>query len=401
MKKTLLLFFITLACFSLKAQQTQITITSSVDPIYANDASVTITAQGENNNLAVDMDVMPYVTTTAVMITPNNQGYANSFFVSNIARVSYYNGATGSKSSFTAKINTSGFGADATVKFIVSVTFINISNSSFSTGTVPLTVNIKPGSRPATVYSSAAYSKSFTRNNCAAGYQGTSIVFDAPAGHNTSTVSQAAANQAAVNYVNANGQNFVNTNGGCNIIYSSVAYSGSFTRNNCGAQYDPGAPVAYALPAGSKTSIVSQADANAQALALFNTNGQNNANASGACVLSTKTFISFSNQAKPGSTITRLRVYSGNTLVADFNEAQLLAGPKINPGTYNFIVTTVGPVSNATTNTGWATLELSTYPAPVQGGTFDNNGTTTNYTFNNITTASQQTLHLYLYFLFA
>jgi YD repeat-containing protein len=65
------------------------------------------------------------------------------------------------------------------------------------------------------VYTSAAASGSFTRNNCGVGATGGTITYSVSAGTYTSTISQADANQQAINAVNAGGQAYANSNGTC------------------------------------------------------------------------------------------------------------------------------------------------------------------------------------------
>ena len=126
-------------------------------------------------------------------------------------------------------------------------------------------------------------SGSFTRNNCASGGIGSTMTYTVAAGIYNSTTSQAAADALAQTDVNNNGQNYVNTNGTC--TFSSIARSGSFTRNNC-ASGGVGSSVSYSQAAGAQTSTISQADADSKGLTLFNTNGQANANANGTCTFS-------------------------------------------------------------------------------------------------------------------
>lgn len=70
--------------------------------------------------------------------------------------------------------------------------------------------------------------------------------------------------------------------------FYSTTQSGSFTKNDCpavsGTTYVPGPPLTYTVATGKYTSIISQADADAQALSdvLFG-NGQAYANANGTC----------------------------------------------------------------------------------------------------------------------
>ncbi|WP_202704456.1 DUF5977 domain-containing protein, partial [Flavobacterium sp. UGB4466] len=130
---------------------------------------------------------------------------------------------------------------------------------------------------------SAAINRSITKNNCATGGAGSSIVYSQPYGAAFSNSSQAEADSKGLTKFNTEGQNFANTNGTC--TFSNVSITGNFTKNNCVAG-GVGQVVSYTLPAGSKTSTVSQADADSQAATLFNTNGQVNANAIGSCIFS-------------------------------------------------------------------------------------------------------------------
>lgn len=135
------------------------------------------------------------------------------------------------------------------------------------------------------VYTSAVYTRTITRNNCAAGYQPGDVVYTVPAGKYSSTISQSDANQQAVNEADLYGQAYANANGTCSLIYYSAAKSGDFTRNNCAAGFN-GSTVTYNVPAGRYTSIISQADADQKAVNDVNTNGQNYANTNGTCTSS-------------------------------------------------------------------------------------------------------------------
>ncbi|WP_127125654.1 DUF5977 domain-containing protein [Pseudoflavitalea rhizosphaerae] len=65
------------------------------------------------------------------------------------------------------------------------------------------------------VFTNQEQSGFFTRDNCGAGYTGNGVTYTVPAGTHASTISQAYANQLAIDDVNANGQNFANANGSC------------------------------------------------------------------------------------------------------------------------------------------------------------------------------------------
>lgn len=74
--------------------------------------------------------------------------------------------------------------------------------------------------------------------------------------------------------------------------FSNTAQSGTFTRNNCPAG-QVGSNVVYTVAANTHYSGISQADANAKAMAVVNANGQNYANTNGTCVPSTPTNCTF------------------------------------------------------------------------------------------------------------
>jgi hypothetical protein len=130
-------------------------------------------------------------------------------------------------------------------------------------------------------FSSIARSGSFTRNNCAAGGVASTVSYSQAIGAETSTISQADADAKGLSRFNTNGQNNANTNGTC--TFSSIARSGSFTRNNCSKGYYAPSSVSFSQAIGAVTSYSSQADADANGLTKFNTDGQNYANANASC----------------------------------------------------------------------------------------------------------------------
>ncbi|HSU28157.1 MAG TPA: DUF5977 domain-containing protein [Chitinophagaceae bacterium] len=68
---------------------------------------------------------------------------------------------------------------------------------------------------PSNTYYNSAHSQSFTRNNCGSGYTGSSVTYTVAAGTYSSTTSQAAADQLALNDISANGQAYANSHGTC------------------------------------------------------------------------------------------------------------------------------------------------------------------------------------------
>jgi 20S proteasome alpha/beta subunit len=125
-----------------------------------------------------------------------------------------------------------------------------------------------------------AESGTFTRNNCTTGATGSSVTYTVAANTYSSAISQADANQQAINAVNANGQAYANANGTC--TFYNVATSGTYTRNNCSCVYT-GSSVTYTVAANTYSSTVSQAAANTLAQNDVNANGQAYANAHGTC----------------------------------------------------------------------------------------------------------------------
>ncbi|WP_066305620.1 DUF5977 domain-containing protein, partial [Flavobacterium sp. TAB 87] len=133
------------------------------------------------------------------------------------------------------------------------------------------------------VYKSIPYSGSFTKNNCDEGGTTLTIIFTQVVGAVTSSISQEEADSEGLTKFNTDGQSNANVNGTC--TFSSIARSGSFTRNNCAAG-GVGSLVIYSQALGAVTSSISQADVDSNGLTKFNTDGQTNANANGTCTFS-------------------------------------------------------------------------------------------------------------------
>jgi YD repeat-containing protein len=193
-----------------------------------------------------------------------------------------------------------------------------------------------------TTFFSAVKSGTYTRNNCGAGYVGGAATYTVAAGTYTSTVSQATADQLAQNDINANGQNYANTNGTCSPIYYSIAKSGTYTRNNCGAGYVGGATT-YTVAAGAYTSTVSQATADQLAQNDVNANGQNYANTNGTCTsanipITCQNYIGQSGFiAKYTNTAT-----SQVTAFSILSTGGLQTLGSLPPGTYNLVISKTG-----------------------------------------------------------
>jgi len=139
--------------------------------------------------------------------------------------------------------------------------------------------NYTDGTTSSPIYFNNYLSNSYTKSNCPAGY-GTSLTYRVPAKKYSSSISQADADAKAQAEMQANGQNFANTNGTC--FFRNDPKEQNFTKNNCSVGVN-GTTVLYSVSAGKYISSISQADANAQALNEIELNGQANANAKGEC----------------------------------------------------------------------------------------------------------------------
>ncbi|MFB6454374.1 DUF5977 domain-containing protein [Chitinophaga sp. Hz27] len=116
---------------------------------------------------------------------------------------------------------------------------------------------------PIVVYKSQAKSGTFSKNNCASGFAGSTVTYIVPAEKYTSTISQLDADQKAQNDVNNNGQAYANSTGkcvsnGCNVsncvgvnkrcvngncetgmkIYTNSVYNPSTMRYDCTYHYE-------------------------------------------------------------------------------------------------------------------------------------------------------------------
>lgn len=151
-------------------------------------------------------------------------------------------------------------------------------------------------------YYSAVYSEIAYKNNCNSGYHGSEVTLTATAGQFTSTLSQEAANQLAINWVRENKQTYANVLGTCTVnptMYFNEKLTGEKQKDNCGSGY-AGSIVTYTVAANKYSSLISQADANAKAQAEIDVVlTQAYANANGTCTL----------LAVPSFRLTQNRVY--------------------------------------------------------------------------------------------
>lgn len=204
------------------------------------------------------------------------------------------------------------------------------------------------------LYYNTAQSQNFSTESCGPGEVGGAVTYTVPAGRYSSLVSQADANQMALDEIEANGEAYANTppNAVCITSYvplwswlegaayycqtvngeshlfiqetdinpnsstynqtrwsdvgpselcSTISYfntiqSQTFTRNNC-TGCTTGSQVTYTVPANTFGSSVSVAAANQIALANIAANGQNYANANGTCMSGSSIPIIYNNTA--------------------------------------------------------------------------------------------------------
>ncbi|TPG29456.1 hypothetical protein EAH81_27660 [Flavobacterium pectinovorum] len=102
------------------------------------------------------------------------------------------------------------------------------------------------------------------------------------------------------------------------ILYKSIARSGPFTRNNCGAGV-PGSTVTYSQAAGAVTSVISQADADDNGFTKFNTDGLAYANTTGVCILPVVYTYDYTFSAASNSMTIRVYCSVANHPDATFN----------------------------------------------------------------------------------
>lgn len=146
-------------------------------------------------------------------------------------------------------------------------------------------VSIAPGSTP---YPNIAINRasSFTRNNCSVGSVGAAPTIVIEAAKYGGETPGAADVMAEAEYTSLNTQAYANTNGACNIIYYSAAISRAslYVKQGCTLP-STGGVWTITVAAGAYTSILSQEDANNQAIAYANAlDTQANANTNGSCV---------------------------------------------------------------------------------------------------------------------
>jgi YD repeat-containing protein len=147
----------------------------------------------------------------------------------------------------------------------------------------------------------------------------------------------------------------------CDVLsFSSIAKSGTYTRNNCPSGY-VGSSVTYTVNAGAYSSTISQADADSKAQTDVNNNGQTFANNNGTCIESQNCTISMS----PGYS-------SPSALASSYN----------NVVTLNLVFWPVGSTMYTYSNYTVGTISTGCRPSGNRSFTCSSNGRTVQVTIN-------------------
>lgn len=139
-------------------------------------------------------------------------------------------------------------------------------------------------------YRNTVRSHPFTKNDCSTSGVASVVIYTVGPGTYTSLISQAVADEKAQIDLTTNGQNYANLNGSCN--YENTLKSAILTSNICSAG-GVGLTITYTVDAGTYTSSISQADAEAKALEDIEIIGQATANSGGCTYKNTVKSFSF------------------------------------------------------------------------------------------------------------
>lgn len=281
------------------------------------------------------------------------------------------------------------------------------------------------------IYYNSPLSVTDSTENCPEGQIGGWVTYTVPAGRYSSTISQADADQKAIDDTAANAQYWANSvahrscaittnpdwvwpeNGPTNCqtpggsqpphqfiqetdmnpnsptynqtrwsdigpqdacpagTYYNASASQSFTRNNCAAGYT-GSAVTYTVPAGKYSSTVSQAAADQLATSEINANGQNYADTTGTCTQLVT--INYSNTRTNGYTIS----FTNNATGAFFNASPTGSGGVLYQVPIGVYQVHICPINNYTPNNNYQIL--NNYLTGVVCATFYNISITGNTT---------------------
>jgi len=231
--------------------------------------------------------------------------------------------------------------------------------------------NFSPAATAAQIfYFNTLKSGAYQKNDCNDGKTGTFTTYSVGTGSYASNISQADADALAQNEVNAKGQANANLVGKC--YYYNVAKTGTFSRTNCATGSLP-TPMVINVAAGTYTSEISQADADAQAQAKVNFEGSL-VNVSGLCYVPVIMFYVTNAQNTTSSIKVALKNLSTNVIynTTVTTKGQSSATVTIPQGTYSITITNTGTVgatllkrnsSNYECHLGgtWSNITLGTF----------------------------------------
>lgn len=164
---------------------------------------------------------------------------------------------------------------------------------SYMVNTVPNEIfnfnrEINPVAGLIPVYYNSIMSDFFLKDDCELGETTDGIVFTVLPATFSSEVSQEAADEAAQDYLESEGQAYANTNGICSptgsTVYGNEERNLWFTKNDCPSG-QIGSFQLITVPANTYHSTESQFDANATADVWLIANGQQQANSTGLCLI--------------------------------------------------------------------------------------------------------------------
>jgi len=137
-----------------------------------------------------------------------------------------------------------------------------------------------PTTSAQTLYYNTPIQNTYTKTGCTDGRIGEQVTYLVPYGK-YAALNPTDANAMAAADLTANGQNYANSTGRC--YWKNTVQTQNFYKNGCLPEQGPPSPYPYTVPAGKYTSMVSQDDANAQALAEIAAYGPSYANTYGFC----------------------------------------------------------------------------------------------------------------------
>jgi hypothetical protein len=241
MKKSLLLFSIAIGCLSARSQ---VTFSSSSSSSVSSGTTVTLNSSGETTNAYLSNVASVTTNNSNVTATLVNTVYGFSMpnYVTQVEVTLSYPSGTG----------------PVPVTLTVHCTLFDGSDFSESIAATP-TFNVSPATTTTTTYWNVAEPGTFEKQGCGSGTMGSLVTYIVPAHTYSSTSSVAAANQLAINVVNANGQNYANANGTCTAVYAKLV--GDYQANHFTTHViihfysDPSFNTPFTLPSGITVNL--------------------------------------------------------------------------------------------------------------------------------------------------